>query len=124
MNAYRFASRNYKSEDTIVQVRDVEVGGDRIIYLAGPCTVEDEITLMETAFAVKKAGARILRGGTFKLRTSPYSFQGLCEDGLKLLRDAGQAFSMPVVTEITDVRDLGTICKYAKYSLIKSCRKV
>jgi 3-deoxy-7-phosphoheptulonate synthase len=99
--------------DTIVKVGDVQIGGGRPVVIAGPCTVEDEAGLMETAKSVKNAGARMLRGGAFKTRTSPQDFQGLGEEGLKMLARARARFGLPVVTEITDSRDIDLISNYA-----------
>lgn len=110
---YRLVSRQYKRDDSIVQVGDVYVGGKRVVFMAGPCTIEDKKTLMGTAAAVKRAGARVLRGGAFKTRTSPYSFQGLGEEALKLLAEAGKQFGMPTVTEVTDAGDIEMVARYA-----------
>ena len=85
---YKLASRTFKPEGTVVTVGDVRIGGDEVIVMAGPCSAETEEQVTPTAAAVKQAGAKILRGGAFKPRSSPYSFQGLGEEGLRLLRDA------------------------------------
>ena len=85
MKPYKLVSREFKKEDTIIKVGDVEIGGKNIVVIAGPCAVESREQIIETAKAVKKAGAKLLRGGAFKPRTSPYSFQGLEDKGLKLL---------------------------------------
>ena len=103
---YKLASRELKKEDTIVSVRNVKIGGSRIAVIAGPCAVESEDQIMRIAEKVREAGAVILRGGAFKPRTSPYSFQGLGEEGLKYLRKAGDAFDMPVTTEVVSPKDV------------------
>ncbi|MFP4374043.1 MAG: 3-deoxy-7-phosphoheptulonate synthase [Spirochaetaceae bacterium] len=97
---YKLASREMKREDTLVRVRQLGVGGGRIAVIAGPCSVESREQVLETAAAVRESGAVILRGGAFKPRTSPYSFQGLGEEGLRYLKEAGEATGMPVVSEI------------------------
>jgi len=97
---YKLASRELKKEDTIVQVGNVKIGGNRIAIMAGPCAVESEEQIMSIAKEVRDSGAVILRGGAFKPRTSPYSFQGLGEEGLKYLRKAGDTYGMPVTTEV------------------------
>ena len=105
--------REYRSEDTVVDVAGVKIGGGHKAVIAGPCSVESEEQIMAAAEAVKEAGAHILRGGAFKPRTSPYSFQGLGVEGLKLLRKAGDAVGMPVVTEVLDPRHVEVVAKYA-----------
>ena len=109
---YKLASRTFKPEGTVVMVGDVRIGGDEVIVMAGPCSVENEKQIRTTAAAVRRAGAKILRGGAFKPRSSPYSFQGLGEDGLRLLRDAGKAEGMAVVTEVMDLSQIPVIEKY------------
>jgi 3-deoxy-7-phosphoheptulonate synthase len=108
----RLVSRHGHPEDTIVFVNNIPVGGHEIIVIAGPCSVENEEQLMTTAKAVKAIGARILRGEAFKPRTSPYSFQGLKEEGLKLLAQARKETDLSVVTEVLDVRHLQLVCRY------------
>jgi 3-deoxy-7-phosphoheptulonate synthase len=108
----RLASRGYKRENTIIKIKDVTIGTDEIITIAGPCAVESEKQIMTIAEIVKKAGAKILRGGAFKPRTSPYSFQGLGEKGLKLLRKAGDEFGLAVITEVMDPGRVELIYKY------------
>ena len=98
-------------ERTVVKVENVEIGPG-FTLIAGPCSIESETQLMETAFAVKKAGADMLRGGAFKPRTSPYAFQGLGLQGLKLLRKAGKETGMPVISEVLDTRDVMWVCEY------------
>src|SRR6266480_3927662 len=110
---YKLASRTFKPAGTIVSVGDVRIGGDEVIVMAGPCSAETEKQVRATAAAVKRAGAKIFRGGAFKPRSSPYSFQGLGEEGLKLLRDACNAENMKLVTEVMDVSQIEVIEKYA-----------
>ena len=110
---HKLASRDFRSENTMIKVDGVKIGGNDIIVMAGPCTVESKEQIIETAKAVKKAGAKILRGGAFKPRTSPYSFQGLGEEGLKLLKLAKEATGMPIITEVMDTRTVDLVCKYA-----------
>ncbi len=110
---YKLSSRNYHPEGTIVEVRGVRIGGPEVVVIAGPCSVESREQLLETAHAVKAAGAKLLRGGAYKPRTSPYSFQGLGEAGLQLLAEAREATGLPVVTEIMDAAELGVVCDYA-----------
>lgn len=110
---YKLASRSFKKEDTIVKVKQgIEIGGNEVVVMAGPCAIESRDCLMQTAERVKKAGAKILRGGAFKPRTSPYAFQGLGEEGLKLLREAGDAFDMAVVSEIMEIGQIGMMLEY------------
>ena len=97
---YKLASRELKKEDTIVSVGRVRIGGNRVAVIAGPCAVENYDQVMAIAESVRESGAVMLRGGAFKPRTSPYSFQGLGEEGLKILRKAGDAFDMPITTEV------------------------
>jgi len=109
----KLASRKRKSEKTIISVGDREVGGEEITIIAGPCSVESEDQLLGIALAVKKAGASMLRGGAFKPRTLPYSFQGLEEEGLKLLEKARDETGLPVVTEILSPYDVELVETYA-----------
>jgi 3-deoxy-7-phosphoheptulonate synthase len=106
-------SRETKRESSIVNVGDIEIGGSRVIIIAGPCAVESQEQLFDTARAVKKDGAQILRGGAFKPRSSPYSFQGLGEEGLKLLSAIRSETGMPVVTEVMDTRQVELVAEYA-----------
>jgi 3-deoxy-7-phosphoheptulonate synthase len=110
---YKLVSREFKSEKSHVKVGNVVIGGQKVVVMAGPCTVESRQQLKSTATSVGKSGATILRGGAFKPRTSPYSFQGLGEEGLKLLHEISQACGMPVVTEVMDPRDVVLVEKYA-----------
>ena len=113
LKPYKMASREYQQEDSAIDVgRGVKVGGGHLAMIAGPCAIEGRDILLEIATHVKKAGANILRGGAYKPRTSPYSFQGLGEDGLKILRDVGDELEMPVVTEVMDPRQVSLVDKY------------
>ncbi len=105
---YKMASREFKKSDTVVSIGPVKIGGMRIAVIAGPCSVESRDQVLETAKLVRESGGVMLRGGAFKPRTSPYAFQGLGEEGLKLLKEAGEKEGMPVVSEIvgTDYADL------------------
>jgi len=109
---FRLASRGHKKENTVIKIGDVILGANEIVTIAGPCAVESEKQIMTIAKIVKDAGAKILRGGAFKPRTSPYSFQGLGEDGLKFLRKAGDEFGLAVITEIMDPIRIELIYKY------------
>jgi 3-deoxy-7-phosphoheptulonate synthase len=109
---YKLASRTFKPDATIVTVGDVRIGGDEVIVMAGPCSAENEKQVRTTAAAVKRAGAKVFRGGAFKPRSSPYSFQGLGEAGLQLLRDAARAENMALVTEVMDVSQIDLIHRY------------
>lgn len=109
---YKLASREFHAAPSIVRVRDVEIGGNEIVVMAGPCAVETRDQILSAAEVVRKAGARILRGGAYKPRTSPYSFQGLQEEGLQLLREAGESAGIATVTEVIDPHDVPTVMKY------------
>ncbi len=110
---YKLASREFHPDATKIMVRDVEIGGDAPIIMAGPCSVEDEEQMVSTAKAVKASGATILRGGAFKPRTSPYSFRGMGIEGLKLLRLAQQETGLPIITEVMATEDVDTVAEYA-----------
>ena len=110
---YKLVSRDFHPEDTVVDAGGIKIGGNEVVVMAGPCAVESLEQLREAASAVKACGAKFLRGGAFKPRTSPYDFQGLGEDGLKLLRKVADEFDLRVVTEIVDKDDIETFCKYA-----------
>ena len=110
---YKLASLEAHPQPSVVNVAGVEIGGGKVAMIAGPCAVEEPDRMHSIAAAVKKAGANIFRGGAYKPRTSPYSFQGLGEEGLKTLREAGDTHGMPVVTEITDPRLVETVDKWA-----------
>jgi 3-deoxy-7-phosphoheptulonate synthase len=109
---YKFVSREFKKEHSAIRVNGLEVGGDEFIVMAGPCSVESERQIMETAEGVAAAGARMLRGGAFKPRTSPYDFQGLELEGLKLLRKAKEATGLGIITEIMSDRDVDLVAEY------------
>lgn len=113
MQSLQLVSRENHPEDTIVTVRGVEIGGDGFVAMAGPCAVESRDQLFESAEAVHKAGARVLRGDAFKPRTSPYSFQGLKEEGLQILAEAREEFDMPFIAEVLDPRDVELVASYA-----------
>jgi len=113
MKPYKLASREFKAEDSLVSIDGIEIGGKRIVVMAGPCAVETEEQLMEVAKAVKESGASILRGGAFKPRTSPFSFQGLKKAGLELLAQVREKSGIPVVTEVLDPRDVSLVSDYA-----------
>src|SRR4030043_1727029 len=113
LKPYKLASRDFKAEDTIINVKGNIIGGKKIQVIAGPCAVENKTMLMGIAEKVKDAGATFIRGGAFKPRTSPYSFQGLGEEGLKYLADVRKKTGLPVVTELMDPRDMEVIAKYA-----------
>lgn len=112
---YKLVSREFRAEDTIIKINDkVSIGaGQTIAIMAGPCSVEGKQEMTEVAEAVKNGGANILRGGAFKPRTSPYSFQGMGEEGLKLLADAKKKYGLPIVTEALDTRDVELVARYA-----------
>jgi 3-deoxy-7-phosphoheptulonate synthase len=113
LKPYKLASREFKASNTVVRVGNLEIGGPRFIIMAGPCTVESEGQLMESAYVVKKGGAHILRGGAFKPRTSPYSFQGMEEEGLRLLKKAGEKTGLPVVTEVMNTTEVELVEEYS-----------
>jgi 3-deoxy-7-phosphoheptulonate synthase len=110
---YKFVSREFKKERSAVRVNGLDVGGDEFVVIAGPCSVESEKQIMETAEGVAAAGARLLRGGAFKPRTSPYDFQGLELEGLRLLRKASEATGLAIVTEVMSDRDVDMVAEYA-----------
>lgn len=133
LRPYKLATRDFKAESTEFEMNhSVKVGGKKIVVMAGPCAVEGRDMLMKTAEAVKKAGATFLRGGAFKPRTSPYSFQGLGEEGLKYLREAADRFGLLVVTEVMDTRSVELVSQYSdmlqigarnmqNFDLLKEC---
>jgi 3-deoxy-7-phosphoheptulonate synthase len=110
---YKMASREFHPNNTVVQVGDVLIGGPEPVIMAGPCSVEDEEQMVSTARAVKAAGARILRGGAFKPRTSPYSFRGMGIEGLQLLNIAKQETGLPIITEVMAPGDVDTVAQYS-----------
>lgn len=133
LKPFKLASRDFKPENTEFEMNHgVKIGGKKIVVMAGPCAVEGRDMLFKTAEAVKKAGATFLRGGAFKPRTSPYSFQGLGEEGLKYLREAGDHFGLLVVTEVMDPRNVELVAEYSdmlqigtrnmqNFDLLKEC---
>ena len=112
LKPYKLASRDFKAQNTIIKVKGKVIGGKKIPVIAGPCAVENRAIMMSIAEKVKAAGASFIRGGAYKPRTSPYSFQGLGEEGLQYLAEASRKTGLPVVTEIMDPRDLETILQY------------
>jgi 3-deoxy-7-phosphoheptulonate synthase len=114
LKPYKLASREVKPDRTVVRIAPgVTVGGNRVLVIAGPCSVETEQQMIDTALAVKKAGAHVLRGGAWKPRTSPYAFQGLELKGLKILRKAGDRAGIPVITEVMNPADVATIAEFS-----------
>jgi 3-deoxy-7-phosphoheptulonate synthase len=112
LKPFKLASRDFKPENTLVQVRNVVFGDKKVVLIAGPCAVESRTQLMETALAVKEAGASMLRGGAYKPRTSPYSFLGLGEDALRLLAEASEATGLPVVSEVMAPEAVPVVRRY------------
>lgn len=113
MDSYKLSSRAFNNENTIVRVGNVEIGGDELVIMAGPCAVETREQLFEVAHAVKKSGAQFLRGGVFKPRTSPYSFKGLRENGLKLLEEVKRETGLLIVSEVMSVESAESVAKYS-----------
>ena len=113
MKPYKLASKELKQTKTVIDMGDFTIGGDDIIVMAGPCAVESEEMYVETAFKVQAAGAKILRGGAYKPRSSPYAFQGLEHEGLKILEAARKATGMKIVTEVVDTRDVELVAQYS-----------
>lgn len=111
--AFKLASREFKSEKTVVNVAGLRIGGNEVTIMAGPCAVESREQLLDTAFMVKEAGAKVLRGGAFKPRTSPYSFQGLGEKGLELLAEAREKTGLAIVTEIVSISHIPIVSEVA-----------
>lgn len=110
---YKLVSREFRQEDSVIDLgKGVKVGGKKIVVMAGPCAVENKDTLYEIAKAIKEAGASVLRGGAFKPRTSPYSFQGLGEEGLRYLKEVGDATGLVTITEVMDTRDVELVARY------------
>jgi 3-deoxy-7-phosphoheptulonate synthase len=110
---YKLASRSFRPENTVITIGDLRIGGDEVIVMAGPCSAETDEQVEACAAAVKNAGAKVLRGGAFKPRSSPYSFQGLGEEGLKMLRGAADRHNLKLVSEVMDISQLELIEKYA-----------
>ncbi|NWF88505.1 MAG: 3-deoxy-7-phosphoheptulonate synthase [Ignavibacteriaceae bacterium] len=109
---FKLASRSFKKDDTQIKIKNVVIGGNEVVVMAGPCSVESEEQIFTIAEIVSNSGAKILRGGAFKPRTSPYSFQGMGEDGLKLLRKAADKFNLLVITEVMEISQIQLIEKY------------
>ncbi len=135
LKPYKLASREVKSTPSVIRVGEVDIGGPAIAIIAGPCSVESKEQICTTANLVKDAGANFLRGGAYKPRTSPYSFQGMEEDGLKLLASAKEASGLPIVTEVMNPREIDLVAKYAdviqvgarnmqNFSLLKELGKI
>jgi len=110
---FKLVSRQVKPQRSVVNVGGVQIGGDKVVVIAGPCSVESREQLLTTAHAVKKAGASLLRGGAYKPRTSPYDFQGLGEEALRILREASDETGLPVVTEVMSTEDVDLLCEHA-----------
>jgi 3-deoxy-7-phosphoheptulonate synthase len=110
---YKLASREFQKEDTVFNLDGVTIGTSSIVLIAGPCSVESRSQMLETAFAVKEAGAHALRGGAYKPRTSPYSFQGMGEEGLEILAEARELTGMPIITEVMSPEQVNLVAKYA-----------
>ena len=132
---YKLASRQFKSENTIIKIGDIEIGGREVVVIAGPCSVEDNKQIDKIARLVAASGARVLRGGAFKPRTSPYSFQGLGEQGLKMMRKAADKYNLAICSEIMDASQIDTMLKYVdilqvgarnmqNFTLLRSLSKV
>lgn len=113
LKPFKLSSREFKDTATVVSVGNVSIGGTQVIVMAGPCAVESYDQMMASAEAVSKAGAKILRGGAFKPRTSPYSFQGMGEAGLKILKEVGEKFNLPTITEVVSPQDVTLVAAYA-----------
>ncbi len=135
MRPYRMASRDFTQMDSVLHVNGVAIGGKRVVVMAGPCSVEGRAMILETAHAVKEAGATILRGGAYKPRSSPYAFQGLGEEGLKYLAEAREQTGLPIITEVMGTEDIEVVNEYTdifqvgarntqNYSLLKALGKV
>ena len=110
---YKLASRTFKPENTVITLGDVRIGGDEVVVMAGPCSAETPEQVEAAAAAVKRAGAKVLRGGAYKPRSSPYSFQGLGEEGLRMLRGAADRHNLKLISEVMDISQIQTIEKYA-----------
>ncbi len=134
MQPYKLASRDFSHENTVIDVNGVKIAGQKVVVIAGPCSVESREMIIETAHMVKAGGADILRGGAFKPRSSPYSFQGLGEEGLKYLAEAREATGLPIITEIMSVDEIELVGEYTdifqvgarnnqNYSLLKALGK-
>lgn len=135
MQPFQIASRDFTRQNSVINVGDVQIGGRKVVMMAGPCSVESREMILETAHAVKEAGATILRGGAFKPRSSPYSFQGLGEEGLRYLAEAREQTGLPIITEVMSADEIDMVCEYSdilqvgarntqNYSLLKALGKV
>jgi 3-deoxy-7-phosphoheptulonate synthase len=135
MQPYRLASRDFTQMDSVIDVNGVQIGGRKVVVMAGPCSVEGREMILETAHAVKEAGATVLRGGAYKPRSSPYAFQGLGEEGLKYLAEAREQTGLPIITEVMGGEDIELVNEYTdifqvgarntqNYSLLKALGKV
>ena len=113
LKPYKLVGREFHPDDTVIDVRGAKIGGDHFAIIAGPCSVETPEQVLEAARAVKAAGGHMMRGGAFKPRTSPYAFQGLGEEGLRMLAAARDDTGLPIVTEVMDPRDLDVVCEFA-----------
>jgi len=113
LKPYKLVSREFKKEDTVIKIGNVSIGAKDLAVMAGPCAIESKKQLLETAKEVKKAGARLLRGGAFKPRTSPYSFQGMGEEGLKILKEAKKKTGLITITEVMEVSQVSLVADYA-----------
>ena len=114
LSPYKLVSREFRKENSVIEIgRGIKIGSQEIIIIAGPCAIENYESLYEAAKSVKASGAKALRGGAFKPRTSPYTFQGLGEEGLKYLKDVGDKLGLPTVTEVMDTRDIELVARYA-----------
>ncbi len=113
LRPYKLVGREVQARDTVIDVRGARIGGGHFALIAGPCSVESSEQVLEAARAVKAAGGHMMRGGAFKPRTSPYAFQGLGEEGLRMLAAARDETGLPIVTEVMDPRDLDVLCEYA-----------
>jgi 3-deoxy-7-phosphoheptulonate synthase len=112
LHPFKLASRDFHPDDSVIKINGVSVGARQVIIMAGPCSVESREQIMETAAAIKQAGGHILRGGAFKPRTSPYAFQGLGLKGLELLREARDAYQLPIITEVMSPQDVYLVAQY------------
>lgn len=132
---YKLAGRSFHEEDTVIKMKDIEIGGNKVVLIAGPCSVESEEQIFRMAKVVSDSGGRILRGGAFKPRTSPYSFQGLGEEGLRMIRAAADEYNLLVITEVMQIDHIELMDKYVdifqvgarnmqNFSLIKELGKV
>jgi 3-deoxy-7-phosphoheptulonate synthase len=135
MQPFRVASRDFTASNTVINVDGVEIGGNKIVVMAGPCSVESREMVLETAHAVKEAGGTVLRGGAFKPRSSPYSFQGMGEEGLQYLAEAREQTGLPIVTEVMSTEEIDLVAEYSdilqvgarntqNYSLLKALGKI